>query len=434
MNINEFKGETLPQVNAARNNKAQSDDFAKMQGIDNFARLVEKPANVDKTSNDESYKETSSEKIEEKPQEVSKDKDADNTSEKEDEKSQDKVKPENGIILALIFPNQTKAPQDINLNINGAVNTKSDNGEIAIDSNAQNTNIPQETQTNTNTANNTNIDGQVITGDAAQKFEAALKKIDNAQPQETETKGKTNKQSANNISQTPPNETTQEVSDTKLEAVSIKFGGQNNAEANNSKPDGLIVAEKKETAISKDDKLANNIESLKQGPKAENFEKWASEVHSKDEPKLQINNLQAIAATMVKKFQNGDKKFFVRLDPPELGKVEVELKISADNKVSAILKTENPQALNELMKGARDLVNSLNQAGFDLTENDLSFSLNSNGNQNPNSQNPQAEEKSMGKVINLQNQKEEIQPDIANTKSKKIKHEIWDRARVSMVV
>ena len=60
------------------------------------------------------------------------------------------------------------------------------------------------------------------------------------------------------------------------------------------------------------------------------------------------------------------------------------------------------------MKGARDLVNSLNQAGFDLTENDLSFSLNSNGNQNSNSQNPQAEEKSMGKVINLQNQKEEF--------------------------
>lgn len=427
MNINEFKGETLPQVNAARNNKAQSDDFAKVQGIDNFARLIEKPANVEKPSNDESYKETSSEKIEEKPQEVSKDKDADNTSETEDEKSKDNAKPENGIILALIFPNQTTAPQAVN----GTENTKNGNSEIAIDANAQSTKIAQEAQAN---ANGANVDGQILTGDAAQKFEAALKKIGNAQPQETETKGKTNKQSANNVSQTQPNETTNEASDTKSEAISIEFDGQNNTEANNSKPDSIIGGEKKETTITKDDKLANNVESLKQGPKAENFEKWASEVNSKDEPKLQINNLQAIAATMVKKFQNGDKKFFVRLDPPELGKIEVELKISADNKVSAILKTENPQALNELMKGARDLVNSLNQAGFDLTENDLTFSLNSNGNQNPNSQNPQAEEKSMGKIINLQNQKEEVQPEIANTKSKKIRHEIWDRARVSMVV
>ena len=433
MNINEFKGETLPQVNAARNNKAQSDDFAKMQGIDNFARLVEKPAyvekpaNVEKPSNDESYKETSNEKIEEKPQEVSKDKDADNSSEKEDEKSKDNAKPENGIILALIFPNQTTAPQSVS----GAENTKNNNGEIAIDANAQTTNTAQEAQVN---ANGANVEGQVITGDAAQKFEAALKKIGNAQSQETEAKGKTNKQSTNNVSQTQAGETTQEASDIKPVENSIEFDGQIKAKANNVNAEGLIGAEKKETAITKEDKLANNIESLKQGPKAENFEKWASEVHSKDEPKLQINNLQAIAATMVKKFQNGDKKFFVRLDPPELGKVEVELKISADNKISAILKTENPQALNELMKGARDLVNSLNQAGFDLTENDLSFSLNSNGNQNPNSQNPQAEEKSMGKVINLQNQKEEIQPEIANTKSKKIKHEIWDRARVSMVV
>lgn len=433
MNINDFKGETLPQVNAARNNKAQSDDFAKMQGIDNFARLIEKPANiekpvnVEKPSNDESYKETSSEKIEEKPQEVSEDKDADNSSEKEDEKSKDNVKPENGIILALIFPNQTTAPQTSN----GADTTKNNNGEIAIDANSQSTNIAQDAQTN---ANGANVEGQVVTGDAAQKFEAALKKIGDAQSQETDAKGKTNKQSANNVSQAQAGETTQEASDIKPVENSIEFDGKNNTKSNNVNADGLIGAEKKETEITKDDKLANNIESLKQGPKAENFAKWASEVNSKDEPKLQINNLQAIAATMVKKFQNGDKKFFVRLDPPELGKVEVELKISADNKVSAILKTENPQALNELMKGARDLVNSLNQAGFDLTENDLSFSLNSNGNQNPNSQNPQAEEKSMGKIINLQNQKEEIQPEIANTKSKKIRHEIWDRARVSMVV
>ncbi|MBN8649578.1 MAG: hypothetical protein J0L55_16625, partial [Caulobacterales bacterium] len=148
MNINEFKGETLPQVNAARNNKAQSDDFAKMQGIDNFARLVEKPAyvekpaNVEKPSNDESYKETSSEKIEEKPQEVSEDKDASNLSEKEDEKSKDNAKLENGIILALIFPNQVTAPQSSN----GAENTKNGNGEIAIDANAQNTNIAQDAQ------------------------------------------------------------------------------------------------------------------------------------------------------------------------------------------------------------------------------------------------------------------------------------------------
>jgi len=64
----------------------------------------------------------------------------------------------------------------------------------------------------------------------------------------------------------------------------------------------------------------------------------------------------------------------------------------------------------------------------------LSFSLNSNGNQSGNSQNQEAQEKSNGKIINLQNQKEEIQPEIANTKSKTIRHEIWDRARVSMVI
>ncbi len=426
MNINDFKGETLPQVSSVKNNKSQIDDFAKSQDINDFARLMETPAN------EETYKEVSSQKTDEKPQEVSKDKDIKETSDDENDKSEDKAKPENGIILALIFPNQAQNPQTIN-NSNEA---SSKSGDITIDANAQNTNtnivLDNQTDTNTNVAN---VEGQVLTGENAQNFEAALKKIGNATPsQEVDPKGKTNKQNINNVSSNATTENPQEAKGVKSETVSIEFDGQNNGETNITNTEALINSDKKDTANPKEDKLANNVEALKQGPKAENFEKWASEVSEKNDPKLQINNLQAVAATMVKKFQNGDKKFFVRLDPPELGKIEVELKISADNKVSAILKTENQQALNELMRGARDLVNSLNQAGFDLTENDLSFSLNSNGNQNNNSQNQQAEEKAMGKVINLQNQKDEVQPEVANTKSKTIKHEIWDRARVSLVV
>ncbi|MBN8649044.1 MAG: flagellar hook-length control protein FliK [Caulobacterales bacterium] len=425
MKINDFKGEPLPQVSAVKNVKAKSDDFAKLQSMDNFARLVETP------SNDVNYKEVSIHKIDEKPQEVSKDKDIEASKDEESDKSEDKAKPENGIILALIFPNQTQNTQAIN----SGTNTKSANGEIAVDVNGQNANAnpAQNAQTETNT-NAVNIKGQVLTGENAQKFEAALKKIGNAQTQETDANGKTNKQATNNISQTTAVEKSTEAKDITPKTNSIEFDGQKNSDANIANVDGLLNSDEKEAINQKDDKLANNIETLKQGPKAENFEKWASEVSEKSDPKLQLNNLHTIAATMVKKFQNGDKKFFVRLDPPELGKIEVELKISSDNKVSAILKTENPQALNELMKGARDLVNSLNQAGFDLTENDLSFSLNSNGNQSGNSQNQEAQEKSNGKIINLQNQKEEIQPEIANTKSKTIRHEIWDRARVSMVI
>lgn len=425
MNINDFKGEPLPQVSAVKNVKAKSDDFAKMQSMENFARLVETP------SNDENYKEVSSHKIDEKPQEVSKDKDIEDSTDEGNDKSEEKAKPENGIILALIFPNQTQNPQAIN---NGA-DAKAANGDIAINADGQNANAnpAQNAQTEAN-ANAPNIEGQVLTGENAQNFEAALKKIGNAQTQETDTKGKPNKQAANNISQSPAIEKPTEAKGTTSTNTSIEFDGQNNGDTNIANADVLLNSDKKETINLKDDKSANNVEALKQGPKAENFEKWASEITEKNDPKLQLNNLQAVAATMVKKFQNGDKKFFVRLDPPELGKIEVELKISTDNKVSAILKTENPQALNELMKGARDLVNSLNQAGFDLTEKDLSFSLNSNGNQSGNSQNQQAQEKSNGKIINLQNQKEEIQPEIANTKSKTIRHEIWDRARVSMVI
>jgi flagellar hook-length control protein FliK len=156
---------------------------------------------------------------------------------------------------------------------------------------------------------------------------------------------------------------------------------------------------------------------------------------------LGANNVQNIAATMMKKFQNGDKKFTMRLDPAELGKVEIELKISSDNKITAVLKTENQQALNELMKSARDLIGALNQSGFDFSEKDLTFSLNSNDfgqNQQNNQQSNQNETaKRQNNWLNsapTQNNDESI---IANTITKSnntIGHEIWGRTRISMTI
>lgn len=177
------------------------------------------------------------------------------------------------------------------------------------------------------------------------------------------------------------------------------------------------------------EKNADNIIEFDFNAKTEKLE---NNIIQSEGPKLNINNLDALAAMMVKKAANGEKTFFVRLDPAELGKVEVELKFGQDSKISAIIKADNPQALNELMRSAKDLVLSLNQAGLEMKEQDLSFSLNNNG--FDNSQNSFANQKQSQEQKNLFQRNielaEKIIPEIENVKP--IKHEIWGQTRISI--
>lgn len=82
---------------------------------------------------------------------------------------------------------------------------------------------------------------------------------------------------------------------------------------------------------------------------------------------------------IVKRFSGGNTRFEMRLDPPELGRIEVRLEVSRDNKVSAVIAADSPQALSDLVRHARDLEASLQSAGLDLAENGLSFDLNQSG-------------------------------------------------------
>ncbi len=92
--------------------------------------------------------------------------------------------------------------------------------------------------------------------------------------------------------------------------------------------------------------------------------------------------VQKFAARLAARANGGATKFEMRIDPPQLGRVEVKIEISADNRVQAILHVENPDVLQDLQKNADALRRALIQEGFDLGSNDLDFQL---GQQNTNS-------------------------------------------------
>lgn len=88
-----------------------------------------------------------------------------------------------------------------------------------------------------------------------------------------------------------------------------------------------------------------------------------------------------VAAGIVRHLQNGQTRFQMRLDPPELGRVDVDLKVASDGRVHAHLIVERPETLDLFMRDQRGLERALQHAGLDTNAENLSFSLNDNGSQ-----------------------------------------------------
>jgi len=82
-----------------------------------------------------------------------------------------------------------------------------------------------------------------------------------------------------------------------------------------------------------------------------------------------------VAREIVRRFDGESTRFELRLDPPELGRIEVRLEVSRDHRVTAVVSADSPQALTELARHARELEQSLQSAGLQLADNGLSFDL-----------------------------------------------------------
>jgi flagellar hook-length control protein FliK len=86
-------------------------------------------------------------------------------------------------------------------------------------------------------------------------------------------------------------------------------------------------------------------------------------------------NVAGLAISVAARSLSGIKQFDIRLDPPELGRVEVRLSIDASGKTQAHMTTDQPQTLALLQKDAPTLTRALRDAGLDVSQNGLNFSL-----------------------------------------------------------
>jgi flagellar hook-length control protein FliK len=89
---------------------------------------------------------------------------------------------------------------------------------------------------------------------------------------------------------------------------------------------------------------------------------------------------------------SGKSRFDIRLDPADLGRIDVRIDVDRNGQVTSHLTVERPETLSMLRQDAPQLQRALNDAGLSTGNDGLQFSLRdqSSSGQNGNQSNPNA--------------------------------------------
>lgn len=101
-------------------------------------------------------------------------------------------------------------------------------------------------------------------------------------------------------------------------------------------------------------------------------------VHAAYQAPVQQVNLPQVAFEVVRQFNQGSSRFQIRLDPPELGRIDVRMQIDGDGNLQARMTVERAETLDLMQRDQRQLEKALAQAGLDASKTSLEFSLRQN--------------------------------------------------------
>jgi hypothetical protein len=85
--------------------------------------------------------------------------------------------------------------------------------------------------------------------------------------------------------------------------------------------------------------------------------------------------VSGLAVEIVARAQEGKNRFEIRLDPPELGRIDVHLHVDRDGNVTSRLVVERSETLDLLRRDAPSLERALQDAGLKTGQQGLEFSL-----------------------------------------------------------
>jgi len=85
--------------------------------------------------------------------------------------------------------------------------------------------------------------------------------------------------------------------------------------------------------------------------------------------------IAGVAVEIAAHARDGKSHFEIRLDPPELGRIDVRLHIDHDGQVTSHLRVDRAETLDLLRRDAPSLERALQDAGLKTADSGLQFSL-----------------------------------------------------------
>jgi flagellar hook-length control protein FliK len=85
--------------------------------------------------------------------------------------------------------------------------------------------------------------------------------------------------------------------------------------------------------------------------------------------------LAGIPIAIAARIEAGEKRFEIRLDPPDLGRIEVRLNVDSSGRATSHLVVDRPDTLDLLRRDAPALERALQSAGLTTDDGALQFSL-----------------------------------------------------------
>ena len=137
--------------------------------------------------------------------------------------------------------------------------------------------------------------------------------------------------------------------------------------------------------------------------------------------------LAQVSQKMLQKFDGKTSRFEIRLDPAELGKVDVRIEVDRDGRVQAVLAAKDAVAADALTRGLRSLENALTQAGFDLGDNGVQVELDQN-----NSKKSFTHSGDSGEQAELQQAASDTEQQPAEARTVTPQIQAWSRQRLDV--
>jgi len=84
---------------------------------------------------------------------------------------------------------------------------------------------------------------------------------------------------------------------------------------------------------------------------------------------------EQVSVQITKALNAGNDRISIQLKPADLGRVDVQMEVSQDGRVTAVVTADNKQTLDLLQKDSRQLQEALHQAGLKADDDSLNFNL-----------------------------------------------------------